>query len=161
MSSTSRKFDFHTSQYFSPGFLFAGAILLAFGGLLVFVQVWAGAILLAIGLVAVTTHYRLSVDLGKKVYRDYVWFLGLKVGASVPFEHIEYLFIKVGKESQTMRVRVASTILTKQVFDGYLRFSESDKVHIATRDRHEWLVRKLTPISQALDIPIKDYTAVS
>jgi hypothetical protein len=110
------------------------------------------------GLVTISTHYRLSFDLTNRTYRDYVWVLGVKVGPSTSFQNIEYFFIKAGRESQTMRMRVASNTIHKNVFDGFLKFSETSKIHVLTRDNREAVLRKLMPMSQALNVPIMDYT---
>jgi hypothetical protein len=153
-----KRFDFFTSMYFPLGFVAGGAVLFAFGLLIVFVQLWVGVILILIGLVTISTHYRLSFDLSNRTYRDYVWFLGVKVGPSTTFRTIEYFFIKTGRESQTMNMRVVSSTMHKDVFDGFLKFSETDKLHVLTRDSQEAVLRKLMPMSQALNVPIMDYT---
>jgi hypothetical protein len=46
----------------------------------------------------------------------------------------------------------------KMVFDGYLKFSDDQKIHIATRDDKDRLLKKLQPISNQLNIRIIDYT---
>jgi hypothetical protein len=153
-----KRFDFFTGPYFPKGFMLIGGILLPFGILLAFVQAAIGITLIVVGLIT-TTHYRLQIDQGKRHYREYVWFLGLKIGKPVSFETIEYFFIKTSRESQTMNSgRIATSTITKLVYDGYLRFSEHDKVHVATKDKRETLVSKITPMSKALNVPIMDYT---
>lgn len=138
--------------------MLVGGILLPFGILLAFVQAAIGFTLIVVGLIT-TTHYRLQIDPVRRYYRDYVWFLGLKIGKPVSFQTIEYFFIKTSRESQTMNSgRIATSTITKQVYDGYLRFSEHDKLHVATKDKLETLISKLTPMSRALNVPIMDYT---
>ena len=114
--------------------------------------------LLVGGLAIVSTHYRLSVDRQLKVYRDYVWFFGLKSSKPVPFNSIEYFFIKNGRETQNMQLRVARTTIDKEVYDGYLKFSEADKVHVATADTHQSLVARLQPWAASLGVPLNDYS---
>lgn len=134
--------------------------MLAFGLLLLFVKLSIGLGLIALGLVISSTHYRLYIDLDKKVYRDAVWFLGMKFGQPVTYERIEYIFIKTSKESQRMNVRVATTIIHKTVFDGYFKFADDKKLHILSRDSREQIMRKLQPIADAMSIPVMDYTRV-
>src|SRR5262245_31002499 len=113
-----QRVDFYTSGFFPEGLMVAGGILAASGIVMLFVQILAGIVLIVGGLVT-TSHYRLEVDPIKKLYREYVWFLGIKVGKPSRFETIEYFFIKTSRESQTMYSgRVASTTIRKQVFDG-------------------------------------------
>jgi hypothetical protein len=153
-----QRFDFFTSTFFPNGLMVAGGLLLLFGSLIATVQIWIGLVLMVVGSVVLTTHYRFRINLNERVYRDYVWFMGLRIGAPKKFERVEYFFIKSGRESRTMNMRVASTTIHKQIYDGYLRFSEHDKVHIATRDNREGILRRLSPMSDALKIPIMDYT---
>ena len=156
-----QRFDFFTSTFFPGGLMVGGALLLLFGLVIATVQIWIGLVLMVVGSVILTTHYRFRINLSERVYCDYVWFMGLKIGAAKKFEHIEYFFIKTGQESRTMNMRVASTTIHKQIYDGYLRFSEQDKVHIATKDNREGILKKLSPMSDALKIPIMDYTKSS
>jgi hypothetical protein len=150
--------SFKTGSYFPSGVAFAAAIVGAFGVLFIFVELMVGLPITMIGLVVATTHYRLIIDTKKKTYKESVWFLGYSTGEPIAFESIQYLFIKTSNESQTMYGRVARTTIHKRVFDGYLKFSETQKVHIATRDSKEELIGQLRPVAKALDIPINDYT---
>jgi hypothetical protein len=152
--------DFKTSLYFPLTFIFFGG-LLGVGGIALVVSgsPVIGAVLLLVGLVLLTTHYRLAINFDKKTYHDYVWILGLKQGEKVRFENIEYLFIKKSRVSQTMSVRVASSTIQKEVYDGYLKFSEKDKIHLLTKDNKNDLIAKLKEISSALKVKIVDYSA--
>jgi hypothetical protein len=152
--------DCKTSLYFPLTFIFFGA-LLGVGGIALVVSgsPVIGVVLLLVGLVLLTTHYRLAINFDKKTYHDYVWILGLKHGEKVKFENIEYLFIKKSRVSQTMSVRVASSTIQKEVYDGYLKFSEKDKIHLLTKDNKNDLIAKLKEISSALKVKIVDYSA--
>ncbi len=152
--------DIRTSLYFPLTFIFFGA-LSGVGGLALVVSgsPVIGVVLVVVGLTLVTTHYRLAINFDKKTYHDYVWILGLKHGEKAGFENIEYLFIKKSKVSQTMRVRVASSTIQKEVYDGYLKFSEQNKIHLLTKDNKSDLVARLNAISEALKVKIVDYSA--
>jgi len=151
-------FDVRTVYFFPDGFRLAGGIV-ALAGLVFITFVPVIAVVLIIGGIAiVTTHYRLSVDAKRKFYWDYVWFLGLKTSKPLPFENIEYFFIKNGKETQNMQLRVAQTTISNDVYDGFLKFSEANKIHIATEKNRETLLARLQPMAKSLGIPINDYT---
>jgi hypothetical protein len=152
--------DIRISLYFPLTFIFFGTLSGVGGLALVFSgSPVIGLVLVVAGLILVTTHYRLAINFDKKTYHDYVWILGLKHGGKVKFENIEYLFIKKNKVSQTMRVRVASSTIQKEVYDGYLKFSEKDKIHLLTKDNKADLVARLNAISDALKVKIVDYSA--
>lgn len=151
--------DFKTSGYFSGTILFLGALLAVVGIAVVINNTLLGVVLLVISLVIFTTHYRLKIDFDNKIFYDYLWILGLKNGDKGKFENIEYIFIKRSKVSQTMRLRVASSTIQKEVYDGYLKFSEKDKIHLITKDSKKDLLEKLRMMSTALKVKIIDYSA--
>lgn len=151
-------YSFRTGFYFPAGFTLAGSIVAAFGVLFLFVNFMVGLPVTLLGVVVATTHYRLVIDTTNKTYKDCIWFLGFRTGHSVRFESIEYLFINTSRESQTMHIRVVRSMIHKRVFSGYIKFSDSDKVHIGTRDSKPDLMRRLQPVATALRVPINDYT---
>jgi hypothetical protein len=151
--------NFKTSSYFSATAVICAVILLPLGVVTLFANLVIGLVLLAISVLILTTHYRLEIDFGNKTYYDYVSLLGfLKQGERGSFETVQYLFIKTNRVSQTVNSRVSSMTVTKMVFDGYLKFSDEDKIHIASRDNKNNLVKKLQTISNQLSIQIIDYT---
>ncbi len=150
--------DFKTSGYFSPTITFVGGLLGILGAAVLITNTIAGIIMLLLGFIVVTTHYRISINFDKKIYHDYVWILGFKSGDKCNFENIEYLFIKKNKISQTMSLRVASSTIRKEVYDGYLKFSEDNKLHLLTKDSKNDLIKKLRTISKSLKVKIIDYS---
>jgi hypothetical protein len=153
--------DLKTSNYFPvTAIIVAVLILIPVGVLLLFSKLLVlGLIMLALSTVILTTHYRLKIDFQRKEFHEYVSFLFFfKSGDGGNFETIQYLFIKSKNVSQTMNSRISSMTVRKSVFDGYLKFSEDEKIHIDTKDSKEALVKKLVGISNQLKIRIIDYT---
>lgn len=58
-----------------------------------------------------------------------------------------------------MSMRIASSTIQKEVYDGYLKFSEKDKIHLLTKDNKNDLIAKLKVMSAALKVKIVDYSA--
>ncbi len=150
--------DFKTSDYFSRGILLSGMILGLAGVAIIFIKPVAGVVIILVGIVITTTHYRLEVDFSGKVFRDYLWMLGFKIGDEQKFERIEYLFITKSKTSQVMNSQVSSSTVRKDVYNGYLKFSEKDKLHLLTEDSKKDLIKKLEKISKKLNVEIVDYS---
>jgi hypothetical protein len=123
-----------------------------------FVNPIIGLILWFISLIIFTTHYRLSIDQDKKVYHDYLWILGFRSGEKGKFNTLEYIFIKKSNVSQTMRMRVASSTIQKEVFDGYLKFSDQHKIHLLTLDSKENLINRLKFMASSLKTRLIDYS---
>jgi hypothetical protein len=153
------KVDFKIAFYFSPHIRYTSVIFALFGFALLFEVPIAGVILCLLSLLFITTHYRFAVDLDQKVYHDYLWIVGFKSGEKKKFSSIEYVFIKKSSVSQTMQLRVASSTIRKEVFDGYVKFSPDEKVHLLTLDSKEEVMARLKEISGQLSVKLVDYSA--
>lgn len=150
--------DFKTSGYFPWPVIFLGFILAFIGLGLLPTSIIIGIILLLVSVVIFTTHYRFSIDLDNKLYHDYLWFLGFKFGDKRKFETIAYIFIKKNTVSQKMYGRVASSTISTEVSDAYLKFSETDKIHLFTRSNKKALIQKIKPLASNLNLDILDYS---
>jgi hypothetical protein len=152
--------DFKTMNYFTGMPYYLGFLLLLVGilGLLsgTYVFVFIGWIP---GIIIVTTHYRLSVDFNNRKYVEYISLLGIKTGREVgKFQQLQYLFIKKSRVSQQLNSRVQSTTIYKWQYDGYLKFSDEDKVHLMTFENKSTLQQKLNTIAQQLNTKVVDYS---
>ena len=151
--------DFKTSGYFSWSIIFFGIVLAIAGLGVLFKSAVIGLILLLVSAIIFSTHYRLKIDFDNNVFQDYVWILGLKNGEKRKFENIEYLFIKRSLVSQTMNSLINSATIRKHVYDGYLKFSEKEKIHLITKENKEALIERLRAIASRLNVRIVDYSA--
>ena len=134
-------------------------VVLAFSAVVViFFHFLIGLALLIGSVVIFTTHYRLRIDLDQRVYCDYVWIMGIKHGKTASFEKIDYLFIKKSHTVQNMYARVYTTSVRKDVYDAYLRFSETKKIHLVTRESKRLLVKQVKILAAQLGVEVIDYT---
>ena len=115
-------------------------------------------IFISLGLLMITSHYRLCFDLRQKRYSHYVWVLGLRVGDWYHFDQIEYLFIKQNRMRQNLNSMTRSKTIYLDVYDGYLRISETDKIHLFTSNRKEPVKKRLLALAQLLHVDVVDYT---
>ena len=148
--------DFHTSPYFPGSLRTLGVFLL----LTIFIP---GHLAVKIpftlfGVILITTHYRLSFDTANKVYSDYVWVLGFKRGDWDRFERVEYLFIKRNRMRQNLNSMMSTQTIHIAVYDGYLRISEKNKIHLLTSRNKEAVMKKLKALASILNVDILDYT---
>lgn len=150
--------DFKACNYFSPMATTMAVVLIPAALLTLSASIVAGVIILAVCIIILTTHYRLKIDFENREFYDYVFFLGFKSGEKGYFDTIQYLFINAKHVSQTVNSRVSSMTVRKVVYDGYLKFSDKEKIHIATKDSKSALIKKLRTISNQLHIKIIDYT---
>jgi len=150
------KIDFKTSDYF-PGIVMASSAVFTFVGTIVlFVNLVVGVVLLLMSIVILTTRYRIEIDFVNKTFKEYLWIAGLKQGEEENFDKIEYLYITRSNVSQKLNSRVSSTTIYKQVYNGFLKFSETQKIRLFSEDNKEALLKKLKPISTKLNTEIID-----
>lgn len=114
-------------------------------------------ILVFISVIIFTTHNRLRIDFERKVFLDYLWILGMKHGVNASFETIQYIFIKKVLVSQRMNTRVSTSTIRKEVYKGFLKFSEEEKVFLAENDRKDKLIEKLRSISKKIQVDVVDF----
>jgi hypothetical protein len=150
--------DFKTSPFFSWHVQIAAIGFMVIGVIVFEKSILGGSIIFLACVLIYTTHYRLHIDLDKKVYREYLWIMGLKDGKLRNFHALLYFFIKKNKVSQTMGLKAANTTVVKEVYDTYLKFSDEEKIHILTANQKDKIITKLHPISRALLIDLVDYT---
>jgi hypothetical protein len=150
--------DMKVSSYFSIAWRMAG-IILAFAGLaIVFTSIFIGIPLVLVGVLIITTHYRLTVDFNRHTYRDYVWILGIKNGDKGHFEEIQYIYVTRSKVSQTLASRATQTSFVRDEFNGYLKFSEQVKIHLGSDASKKDLINTMQNIASKLKCKVVDYT---
>jgi hypothetical protein len=123
----------------------------------------SGRIVLGVvfGLVCVlvlTTHYGLSVNTAEKTYRDYLSVFGLRKGPTKNFEKIHYLFVKKNKLTQGGSLISLSYSFKRDQYDGFIKFDEANKIHLATRDTKSELMKVLSGIAKQLHLEVVDYS---
>lgn len=148
--------EFHTSSYF-PGSLRALGVLLLLN-LFIPAHLVVKIPVALFGLILITSHYRLRFDWVKKAYFDFVWVLGFRFGTWNTFDEIDYLFIKRNQMRQNMNSMLSTSTLHVVVYDGYLRISENNKVHLLTSRDKEVVMKKLKTLASLLKVDIVDYT---
>jgi hypothetical protein len=134
-------------------------------GILVLVA-WAGLIsslIVSIGLtvafvLVLTMHQGFVIDRTRKKFKEYTWVLGWKKGEEIAYQEIDYIFIKPSKVSRTYATRVQETTISSIEYDGFLRFSETRKIHLLSSSSKKGVVKKLLALKAYLNTRIIDYT---
>ena len=75
------------------------------------------------------------------------------------FDQIEYLFIKKNKVTESGYMSTLLYCFQRDKYDGFLRFDEHNKLHLATRnDKPELMKVLLMRIANDLKLEIVDYS---
>jgi hypothetical protein len=150
--------DLKTASYFPSTWRLVALIFTIAGILIAFVNVFVGITIAIGGVLVVTTHYRIEVDFNRGTYRDYTWIVGIKSGETARFDRIEYIFINKNKVSQTLSGHVTSANIRRYDYNGYLKFSETQKIHLRSDESKTKLVRHMQFIAARLNCPLHDYS---
>lgn len=150
--------DLKTSSYFPATWRLVAVIFVAAGVIICWENILIGMIVVIGAVLVVTTHYRIEVDFGRGTYRDYTWILGIKSGEKAHFDHIEYIFINKNKVSQTMGNRAVSTTIQRYDYNGYLKFSETQKIHLRSDESKTTLLRHMQFLAAKLNCQLHDYS---
>jgi hypothetical protein len=144
-------------NYLPIQFTVLGVGLCIFGVLYLFSNLFVGLGSVLVGVVFSTTHYRLEVSRNKKFYHEYVWFLGLKVGPKIKFSSIEYWYITKSKQTQEYGPQYTRWSSTSTRYNGYLKFSEKEKIYIGDSRGKDLLLKKIKALNRDFGLEVMDY----
>jgi hypothetical protein len=154
------KLDFKT-QFFFPGpVVFVGAVLILFSPLVMISHLTLGIMVLFGGIVTATTHIRVVIDLQNKKYREYIVFLGLRVGKYERFHELDYLFVRKAKVSQRRSSYYGNgaTTIYSERYEGYLHYDGDVMLHLFSQGKKAKVFEQLTKLSAPLNLRVIDKT---
>ena len=141
-------------KYVTPLVFGAGLYLILLAYL-----VW-GIVLFLLGGIILTTNYVTEIDLGRKKYRDYLSFLGLKLNMeSKTFNGLDRIVITRGDYAQTINTRAQSRQLDWVDYTGTLIFDQGESLDLLTRNDKGELLEGLKEFTDFLKVRVEDRTA--
>lgn len=149
---------FRTGYYFTGGIMFLGVALVLPGIFISKIHILATLPFFLVSVIILTTHYGLEIDITRKLHREYVWLMGLKFGPWEPFMSMEYIFIKKNRVAQTMHSLLNAHETHSEEYDAYLKFTETDKVHLGSAKRKEKLIKRMQGVAHQLQLDIIEYS---
>jgi hypothetical protein len=150
--------DFKIKNYLPLFFIVLGIGLMV-GGLYSILERTLLAIgLFLIGLILTTTQDRLEINFDEKYYREYIWTLGLKWGEKIKFNQIQYFYVTKSNKSQVYGQTYKNHYVTGTHFNGYIKFSEDEKILVADGSSKDWVLKRLKKINSKLGLELKDYS---
>jgi hypothetical protein len=154
------KIDFKTQFFFPDGVVFVGCVVFFAGLLAVFSpQPVIGVVVMFGSIVVATTHVRVEIDLRNKRYREYILFLGMRIGKYERFDELDYLFVRKAKVSQRMAVGyVNANTIRSERYEGYLRYDGDVMLHLFSQGKKAKLVEQLNKLSTQLNLRVVDKT---
>ncbi len=153
------KIDFMTQFFFPGAVVFVGAVLILISPVVLVSHVTLGIMVLFGGVVTATTHVRIGIDVSKKQYREYIVFLGMRLGKYERYHELDYLFVRKTKVSQRTTFNVGySTTVRSERYEGYLHYDGDVMLHLFSADKKSKLIQQLNKLSGQLQLRIVDKT---
>lgn len=153
------KIDFKTQFFFPGGIVFVGAVLILVSPLVLVGHITWGIVVLSGGVLAATTHVRIGIDVPKKRYREYIVFLGMRLGKYERFQELDYLFVRKTRVSQRMSYGgTNATTIRSERYEGYLHYDGDVMLHLFSEDKKAKLVKQLNKLSGQLNLRVIDKT---
>ena len=154
---------FTIGRYLPLQFQYLGYILAIIGIVLLFTDPgWVGLFLLfAAGLIiiiALSTRYMIEIDTKNKTYRDHLWFMGYKTGKKQSYDNIKHIYMTAGRVTQTLNQRSITQHLEHTEYNGFLRFSDDNKVHLGSLVNENKMRRRLQKLAKSLNVDFDDLT---
>lgn len=93
------------------------------------------------------------------MYREYNSFFFLKFGDWTNFDEVEKIFINSKNVTQKIYTMITTGITTRNVeYNAFMKFGNGTKIYLMGKENKESLLKKLTKISDFLQIEVIDYT---
>ncbi len=138
-----------TAYYFPFNFMIFGGCLLFMGIVLLIEFSYLGLLLILASLTIFTARYRLSINLIKQTYHDYLWIAGFKKGRKHHFNVITGMYINQNAYTQRVNARTTTMTIHGIEYNGYIRFDDQD-VHLLSNDNKRKVLRKMKKIQEVL-----------
>lgn len=114
----------------------------------------AGPILLIVTLVVLFQQYFVAIDTERHMYYDGTIIFGIKSGSWAPYSALDVLYVKKHAYRQTMNSRGTSSTVRTTQYDGYLRFTDGEKIQLVNERSREAAVTRMTPIAKQMGLDL-------
>lgn len=143
-------------------FVFMGAVVFIVGLVLIMQRTGVSVILMGIGATILTGTSGIEIDKERLVYREYMGFFFMKTGRWIRFEGIEKIFINSTRVTRTMYGPMSnhSASFTNRQYNAFLKFDDGKKIHLSSKGNKTRLINRVSPVADALEVPIDDQTVV-
>lgn len=154
------KINLRSGSLFPWHFQFMAAIILIIGLALILERTLVASVLILAGGFILTGSSGVEIDKVQKTYREYTSFFLIRRGKKKKYQDVEKLFINSSKTTTQMSSAKANhtTTFINQEFNGYLKFSDGQKLFLLSTRKKEKLETVLSSVSNFLQVPIQDTT---
>ncbi len=150
-----KTYRYNTGKYFTGGFNIFGYIIIIFGLISLIrgdLYLMAGIVMVLLGIIFLTSHYVFEISPEKKMFREFVWVLGIKTGKFHPYYKLDFIYLNENRRSQTCNSRASSTTVLHTEYDGYLQLDNGEHIHLINSKNYDNALKKLHTIAKDLNL---------
>lgn len=143
--------------FFFPWFFQIPAVIgLGISFLFILENIYGSIAGIVFTLFVLTCHYRFVINADNKEYHHFLWVFGFRIGKPKKYESIDHLGLVKQKISRTYNSRGSTSTIVHTEFEGYVLFSDSEKVNLYSGQSRKKVLSKMNSLSQTLGISLKD-----
>jgi hypothetical protein len=150
-----KTYKYNTGKYFTGGFNIFGYIIILFGLISLIrgdLYLMAGIVMVFLGIIFLTSHYVFEISPEKKMFREFVWVLGINTGKFLPYDKLDFIYLNENRKSQTSYSIVSRTTVLRTEYDGYLRLDNGENIHLINSNNYDKALKKLHTIAKDLNL---------
>jgi hypothetical protein len=140
------------------GIIYVSPIIFGSGIYLLLAHPIWGALLILTAAVIPTTAYTTRVDLQKRTFDDYLFFLGLKLQRETGrFEFVNEIVISKGDHQYKAASRVSDRTVHFNDYTATLIYNNDRALDLLTETDKKKLIKKIRNLAKYLAVPVKDH----
>ncbi|HEX6227380.1 MAG TPA: hypothetical protein VFZ52_23345 [Chryseolinea sp.] len=154
--------DVRFGSLFPWPFRFVAALVIVAGLALVVERSFLSVALILIGGFILSGYEGTEINKAEKSYVDYKSFFFLKSGKRENYISVEKIFVSTSKVKRQLYTAHTnhSSIFENVEYNGYLKFSNGEKIQLLRKRKKTELLKELERVSLFLNVPIEDNTNV-
>jgi len=151
-----QRIEINTKNYFEGVIYALGWIFFLISPLMIFARWYLIPVFVILGILIITSKYKLVIYPARREIDDYLTILGAKTN----FEHfryskLDYIYITRSRYTQQMNMESLSNTITGELFQAYLK-SDADNHFLGESDDLITLREKVMPLARQLDLEIQN-----
>jgi hypothetical protein len=107
--------------------------------------------------VVVRLQYFIAIDKKRKQYFDGTSIFGIKSGSWTTYSELDLLYFHDKNYSQKVNSIGTSSINRTTRYEGYLTFTEDEKLHLISEADKNKAIKRMTAIAEALELRLYDH----
>jgi hypothetical protein len=151
---TTTKISFITQTYFEDHFYYLGWGLLLLSIPLLVIKWYFGVLTLGLGMIILTTAYKLIVDFNDKQIVEYLFFIGMKRNMERhDYKEISRISIHSGVYTQQLNYKSLSSNVQIIMYSAYLE-TDTEKYYCGESKSLQKLKRRMQSRAKVMEIPV-------